>query len=162
MFLKYILIISLISRWSRWSTFLGATKKSAVQVMSRSYFHEIEMIYICCDHKTNNIDRPTKHSLLLSKLTNLSSAWKVGSFCRLEKKFTFNKLFFVCFSFEKIIEFKLFMKFVLQRKTNKDKSTEIFKLLILICARAMKSAKKVSESTPKGSNFKEDDRVLPL
>ena len=33
----------------------------------------------------NNIDRPTKHSLPLANLTNLSSEWKVEWFCLLKK-----------------------------------------------------------------------------
>ena len=53
----------------------------------------------------NNIDRPTKHSQPFSKLTNLFSEWKVGEFCRLNKIYTVNELFFA-FSLKKIIELK--------------------------------------------------------
>ena len=42
---------------------------------------------------TNNIDRPSTHSLPLAKLTNLSSEWKVSGFCRLKKICVVNELF---------------------------------------------------------------------
>ena len=45
------------------------------------------------------------------------------------------------------------MKFMLQRKTNKDKSTEIFTPIILRCARAMKSAKKGQRKHAKRFQF---------
>ena len=48
--------------------------------------------------QTNIIVRPSKHSLPLQKLTNLSSEWKVGRFWRFKKCFAVNRLFFV-FSF---------------------------------------------------------------
>ena len=50
--------------------------------------HREEITYI----NYNNIDRPTKHSLLLTKLTNLISEWKVGWFCRLKKICKVNEL----------------------------------------------------------------------
>ena len=39
---------------------------------------------LCISGITNDIDGPTKHSLLLTKLTNLSSEWKAGCFFRLK------------------------------------------------------------------------------
>ena len=56
------------------------------------------------------------------------------------------------------------MKFVLYSETNKDKSTEIFPPLLLkptVCALRMCNVKGQKRSA-KGSNFKEDDRDLPL
>ena len=37
---------------------------------------------------SNNIDRPTMHSLPFTKLTDLSSQWRVGWLCRLKKMCT--------------------------------------------------------------------------
>ena len=70
------------------------------------------------------IDRLTKHFLPLTKLTYLSSEWKVGGFCKFSK-------WFLVFSFLKIIEFKFVHDVVFQSKTNKDKSTEIFSTFLL-------------------------------
>ena len=44
--------------------------------------------------KNNNIDRPTKHSLPLTKLTNLTSEWNMGCFCRLKKIYAKKFVFF--------------------------------------------------------------------
>ena len=55
-------------------------------------------------HKTNNIDRPTKHSLPLTKLTNFSSEWIVGLFCRLKNICAVK--YFMFLVLEKIIDFK--------------------------------------------------------
>ena len=63
-------------------------------------------------HKTEeripnpDTNRPTKHSLPLSKLANLSSEWKVGGFCRLNQICT-------VLVFKKSFNLSLFMKFVL-------------------------------------------------
>ena len=57
---------------------------------------------------TNNIDRPPKHSLPLTKLTNLSSESKVGWFCGLKKIWTVNELFLLLY----IVLKKKFLKFV--------------------------------------------------
>ena len=55
------------------------------------------------------------------------------------------------------------MKFVSLSKTNKDKSTEIFPPLLTKPTYTMRMC--IAEShkrSAKGSNFKKDDRVLPL
>ena len=61
--------------------------------------------------------------------------------------------------FEKSVNLNLFIKFVLESKTNKEKTAEICPPLLLrptvICARAIQRA-------AKGSNFKEDDRGFVL
>ena len=44
--------------------------------------------------ETNNIDRPTKHSLPLVIMTNLASERNVGLFCGLKKICTVNVFFF--------------------------------------------------------------------
>ena len=56
----------------------------------------------------NSIDRPTKHSLPLTKLTNLSSEWKVGVILKIEEKFYSQLNYF--FNFLKIIEFKFVLE----------------------------------------------------
>ena len=57
------------------------------------------------------------------------------------------------------------MKFALKSKTKKDKSTEIVPSLLLtppnICALRMCNAESQKRSA-KGSDFKEEDRALPL
>ena len=57
------------------------------------------------------------------------------------------------------------MKFALKIKTKKDKSTEIVPSLLLtppnICAWRMCNAESQKRSA-KGSDFKEEDRALPL
>ena len=60
----------------------------------------LSTVFQCVQYtiKNNNTDRPTKYYLPLTKMTNLSSEWKVGWFCRLKKICTFNELFLV-FSF---------------------------------------------------------------
>ena len=100
---------------------------------STKYFHrENKGIFIssCCkiilDCKftwTYTVDRPTKHSL--SKLTNLSSKWKVGWFCR-------QKIQFFAFRFILIIEFKFVHEdcIIRKSKTKEDISTEIFPPLL--------------------------------
>ena len=57
-----------------------------------------------CVH--NNIDRPTKHSLLTTKLTNLSSEWKVGEFKDWRKCVESMNFFFFFLS----VTLSLFMK----------------------------------------------------
>ena len=83
---------------------------------------------------TNNKDRPTKHSLSLSKLTNHSSEWKVGWFCRLKIWFSVNEFLVLVLAFKKIIEFKFVQEVCVHYEvnTNKDKSTEIFPPLLVL------------------------------
>ena len=52
--------------------------------------------------KVCNIDRPTKHFLALTNLTNISSVFKVGCFCKVKKICAVNCLYLV-FGLLKII-----------------------------------------------------------
>ena len=54
------------------------------------------------------------------------------------------------------------MKFVLESKTNKDKSTELFPYLILKPTHIHTCNAESQNRSAKGYNLKEDDRVLPL
>ena len=77
----------------------------ALQVYTFCYWSTQEMTlwkfqgkYFSSPHQTKNglwrskiiinIERPTKNALLLSKLTNLSSEWQKGWFCRLKKLYS--------------------------------------------------------------------------
>ena len=89
-------------------------------------------------------NRPTKCSLLLTKLTNLSAEWKVGWFCRLQWICPVNCNF--CFTFLKTSNLNLFMNFVFWSKPKKNllkyyhpSSSQHF---ICICRSAMPRAKK--------------------
>ena len=71
--------------------------------------------------------------------------------------------FIFCLLWFKSLNFGLFMKFVFLRKTNKFKSLYIVPPLLLEPTYVQYAHVKCREQkrSAKGSNFKEDDRVLP-
>ena len=69
--------------------------------------------YIRCYHKLIYVDRPAKHSPPLTKLTNLSSEWKVGVVLKIKENVYRQLIILRLQYFKNLLNLSLFMKFVL-------------------------------------------------
>ena len=136
-----------------------------------AWYHVFPATFHVISQKVNylweSVDRQTKHSLPLTKLTtdqHFLSEWKVGRFCGLKKSCTVNELFLV-FSKKNQLKFVYEVCIINQNKQRQIYILYIFPPLSIkptdICALCTCNAESQKRSA-KGLNFKENDRALPI